>query len=73
MPRRIQTYCPLQPRSQRPAGSASLGHGGPIPGTYYTNPVFFIAQDIHLPTIYVPATYLFKLLNLTFKLFLSTL
>jgi len=35
------------PRPQRPAGSASLGHGSPIPGTYYTNPVRLLKNHFY--------------------------
>jgi len=38
-PGRFKHIPPSNPRSQRPAGSASLRRGSPIPGTYFTNPV----------------------------------
>jgi len=49
MPRQIQTHSLLQVPASRPAWSASLWCGRPIPGTYYTDPIF--VETIHKDSV----------------------
>jgi len=58
MPKLIRTHSPSNPRSQRSAGSASLRRGSPIPGSYYTDPVFAVnVNEIKKMTIFLNIKY----------------